>query len=142
MSVTYQRPGGSVHTLNIGFPDPSDPKGEPMFEALAVSWADGDDCFTLDESPAFSELAGWGDQVRLQQLKDNKYLFLEVTTPSGLHRLSTMISDEYGVCANWTELKRRIMACGGNWEQVFFGIVILHFPKERLEEFEALLDVG
>jgi hypothetical protein len=133
--TTYIREAGALPAEVIEFPD-----AEGDTEALIVTDL-GDGMFRLEESPVFSGFAGWSDVMLCSRGDDGRLICQEVVQPSGLHRVCWVTNHEYLQSRNWAELKPRIMAAGGVWQQVFGGILILHYPKEKIAEFEPFLRV-
>jgi hypothetical protein len=129
---TYTREGDHPSPTAITFPD------DGCTESLIVIDLGGGLC-RLEESPISSESAGWGDVIRCTPGPGGSLICTDVVQPSGLHREWFISSTAYQESQNWADLKERIMAAGGNWELVWGGIVILHYPQEKAEEFAPLL---
>ncbi len=123
-----------VVTEQVEFPDSSGPE---TMELTPL----GDDLYLMEWSPVCSEFAGWHDVVRCHRATEGHLVCTELVRPSGLHRYYTISWPGFLESRNWEELQRRIMASDGNWELIWGGIIVLHYPEEKIAEFEALLRV-
>ncbi len=135
VELVYTREGDLPSPVSMEFPDATGA------ESLIVVDLGGG-LYRLDESPLGSEFAGWNDVVRCVPGQDGHLVCVELVRSSGLHRNRFIPATAYLSCPNWELLKQRIMAAGGNWEQVWGGILILHYPPELAAELELLLEVG
>ena len=133
-SLIYPREGDNPSPTEIEFPDAT---GTESLIVLDL----GGGLYRLEESPLSSEFAGWQDVVRCAPGPDGRLICTALVQPSGLHRERFITSMAYRESQNWADLKERIIAAGGNWEQIWGGIIILHYPEGKVAEFVPLLRV-
>ncbi len=134
-TTRYIREPGALPDVAVEFPDEDGDTEHLIVTDLGAGR------FRLEESPVFSDFAGWGDVVACSRGDDGRLICREVVQPSGFHRVYSVTNHEYLQSRNWAELKPRIIAAGGVWQQVFGGILILHYPKGKIAEFEPFLRV-
>lgn len=130
--INFNRPDGAAG-VRITFPD------SDSIEELIVS-PRPDGCFRLEETPAFSEFASYGDTIQADVAQDGLLVCRKVVARSGLRTVRWLVSENFIGSAAWASAKDRLMACGGNWEQLFGGYLILHVPRDNIVEFEDILE--
>jgi hypothetical protein len=100
-------------------------------ELLLLS-AVGPDLFRLEESSLLGE-GRYHDPIRVSRRDDNSLQFQEIVTPSGLQTeewilsKDLMESHEFRLVLDW------VMSVGGNWEQAFGGLLLVHVPPHVAE---------
>ena len=92
----------------------------------------GSDLYRLEESSFASEIR-YMDVMRAVAQDDGSLLFKEVVTRSDLATHSWVLSKEILSSRELREILDLAMAVGGNWEQAFGGVLIIHVPKELIE---------
>lgn len=88
--------------------------------------------YRLEESSFVGEMR-YLDVIRAIPLEGGSLLFKEVVTPSTLATQSWVVSKEIVESPELSKVLDRVMAIGGNWEQAFGGVLIIHLPKELMD---------
>ncbi|WP_090648031.1 hypothetical protein [Paenibacillus sp. UNC496MF] len=96
-------------------------------EVLDVSMIDPD-TLTIEENPIFSERVSFGDRIRVRRIGD-VYYYIETLRKSELVRRSWLLSRRVSRSAELSAAKARIAEAGGNWEQVFGGLLVINVPQ-------------
>ncbi|MFC4811662.1 hypothetical protein [Paenibacillus sp. GCM10023250] len=96
-------------------------------EVLDVSVIDPD-TVTIEENPIFSERVSFGDRIRVRRVGD-VYYYIETLRKSELVRRSWLLSRRVSRSAELSAAKARIAEAGGNWEQVFGGLLVINVPQ-------------
>jgi hypothetical protein len=92
----------------------------------------GSDLYRLEETSFWGEMR-YLDVIRAATCDDGALLFEEVITRSELATESWVLSKEVLASREMHEILDLVMTTGGNWEQAFGGILIVHIPKESIE---------
>ncbi|MGE3414066.1 MAG: hypothetical protein AB7L91_17810 [Dehalococcoidia bacterium] len=133
MTTTYIRPEGMPAGRLIAFPDAVDHPEALLLEQV------GPDLFRLEETPVWSEFAVWHDVVRCTIDRDGTLQCVAVVEKSPLTTVRWMLSKDQVGSERLEEVTSLALAWGGNWEQVFGGILMLHVPESRVAELKAIL---
>jgi hypothetical protein len=96
--------------------------------------------FFLQETPAFSEFASYGDTILAEPDRDGVLHCRRVVARSGLKTVRWLASRDFVESAAWVSAQDRLMASGGNWEQLFGGYLILHIPMDSIADFEEIIE--
>src|SRR5258708_7094653 len=102
-------------------------------EFLVVT-ALGNDLYRLEQSSLLGE-AYYRDVISTSRLDDGDLLFLGIEKPSGLVVQSWVLSLEVIDSIEVRAILEDVVAVGGNWEQVFGGVLIIHTPAAHAEDF-------
>jgi hypothetical protein len=126
-------PPDNAPAVRIEFPD------SDVIEDLVVSPLP-DSCFRLEESPVLSEFASYGDTIQTNVASDGRLVCRKVVARSPYTTVRWLASQAFIDSPTWATAKERLLACGGNWEQLFGGYLIIHIPKYNLADFQELID--
>ena len=77
------------------------------------------------------------DVIEAEPQPDGTVRFARILTPSGLTTLSWILSLDQIESPGLKLLLERVMAVGGNWERVFGGVLIVHFPPAHNQQLTA-----
>lgn len=130
--LVFTRPDGESG-VRIKFPD------SDTIEHLIVTLLP-EGRFLLQETPAFSEFASYGDTILAEPDRDGVLRCRKVVARSGLKTVRWLASRDFIESATWEDARDRLMACGGNWEQLFGGYLILHIPMDSIADFEGIIE--
>ncbi len=95
----------------------------------------GGDLFRLEES-SFVTDAVYRDVIRATEAEDGALRFVEIAERSPLVTNSCILRQELIKSEAIQSILERIMEQGGNWEQVFGGMLIVHTPPSTAKEIE------
>ena len=129
--LSFTRPDGD-RAVRIEFPD------SETIESLAVTVVSPGQ-YQLDESPVFSEYAKYGDVIEADVARDGLLVCRGVVSRSDLRTVRWLATSDFLASAAWEKLKTKVIEVGGNWEQVFGGYLILHYPKSADVDLERSL---
>jgi hypothetical protein len=87
----------------------------------------GGDLYRLEESSLLGE-ARYHDVIRAKRLDDGGLQFSAVETPSGLVMQSWILSEQIINTSDFQDILEQVMTSGGNWEQAFGGLLLVHTP--------------
>lgn len=96
----------------------------------------GDDLYRLEESSLLGE-AMYRDVIKAKPLQDGGLQFSSVEARSGLTVQSWIVSEEIIAATPFHAILRDVMASGGNWEQAFGGVLLIHTPPDIATEIFA-----
>ncbi len=96
----------------------------------------GSDLYRLEESSFWGEIR-YLDVIRATVRDDGSLLFKEVVKPSELATESWVLSKEIMASGELRAVLDRVIALGGNWEQAFGGVLMVHVPKQSMEMIAA-----
>lgn len=96
----------------------------------------GGDLYRLEESSLFGE-AMYQDVIKAKHLEDGGLQFSSVETRSGMAVQSWILSEGVITDAPFQSILRDVMAAGGNWEQAFGGLLLIHTPPDIANEIFA-----
>jgi hypothetical protein len=130
--LTFTRPGGEFGA-RIKFPD-----SDTIEHLIVTVLPEGR--FLLQETPAFSEFASYGDTILAEPDGDGVLRCRKVVARSGLKTVRWFASKDFIESATWENARDRLMACGGNWEQLFGGYLILHIPMDSIADFQDVIE--
>ena len=100
-------------------------------ELLLLS-AVGPDLFRLEESSLLGE-GRYHDTIRACRREDSSLQFQEIITPSGLHTEEWILSKDLMESSKFRLFLDWVMSVGGNWEQAFGGLLLVHVPPHFAE---------
>ena len=100
----------------------------------------GNNLYRLEESSLFGE-ASYRDVIHAARRDDGGLLFLNLETPSDLVMQSWVLGQEIIDSPGFRSILEQVMALGGNWEQAFGGLVLVHTPPDRVEEIAERIRV-
>ena len=127
MNVTYQRPedatSDNVQPEIFVFPDTDGDTEQLLAQRVAEGF------YRLWESPVFSEMAAYGQIIEVERAA-NAWRFLRVAGPSGLKTYRYLAPTGFVDSSHWQHFRARLKAVGGEWEQVFGGLLVLHVPYD------------
>lgn len=92
----------------------------------------GPGLFRLEESSLLGE-ARYDDIIRASPKADGSLEFGGVASPSGLHTEEWLLSRTLIESAEFDSVLKWVTSVGGNWEQAFGGLLILHVPPHLAE---------
>jgi hypothetical protein len=95
--------------------------------------------YRLEESSFLGEVR-YLDVIRATALDDRSLLFKELVPPSDLVTQTWVFSRETIASRELREILDRVMTIGGNWEQAFGGVLMVHVPKESMEAIEGQIN--
>lgn len=90
----------------------------------------GGNLYRLEESAELAE-ARYHDIIEAESLSDGSLRFLRVVTPSDLKTISYILSEALFESPALSALLNKVVTIGGNWERVFGGVLLLHFPASE-----------
>lgn len=94
----------------------------------------GVDLYRCEESSLLGE-THYRDIIRATEVRDGSLLFVRVEHPSELMTQEWLLSESILQTDDCRALLDDVMASGGNWEQVFGGILLLHTAPDDAEAF-------
>ncbi len=110
---------------------------ETTREELAVCSLPGS-CFRLRETPVLASQAVYlGDIIDTTLLPDGSHRFERVLVPSPFTHYSWFISREASASNQLKYFVEAVESSGGDWEQIFGGVLHLHIPKGSTFDVEA-----
>ena len=89
----------------------------------------GPDLYRLNES-SFVGDAVFADVIHVQQLPDGTFHFLGIAERSPLVTQSWILSEQVISSASIRAILANITGLGGNWEQAFGGLLMIHVPPD------------
>lgn len=93
--------------------------------------------FRLEETSLSSELElYYHDVIEAKAEPETPLRFLRIVSKSGLVTTSFVLPKGLAESEAVKKLLARIMDAGGNWERVFGGLFILHFPPDEAALFQ------
>jgi len=95
----------------------------------------GGDLFRLEES-SFVTDAVYRDVIRATETEHGALLFVEIAERSPLVTNSCILRQELIESEAIQSILKQIIEQGGNWEQVFGGVLIVHTPPTTAEKIE------
>jgi hypothetical protein len=95
----------------------------------------GNNLFRVEES-SFVTDAVYRDVIRATESEDGLLLFVEIAERSPLVTNTWILSQEVVQSEALQSVLKQIMDQGGNWEQVFGGVLIVHTSTETAQEIE------
>ncbi len=98
-------------------------------EKLDLEHIDGN-LYKLKMAPLFSEEAGFGDIVKVQEVEDNVLFIERVVKKSEFKRFDWVLPKNIVESKEFENLKKDIENECGDWEIAFGGVFIVHLPKE------------
>ncbi len=102
----------------------------------------GGDLFRLEESSFITD-AVYRDVIRAIETDDGALLFVEIAERSPLVTHSWILTQEIIQSEAIQSVLKRIMDNGGNWEQIFGGVFMVHAPPNMAEEIvEQISSLG
>jgi hypothetical protein len=96
----------------------------------------GEDLYRLEESSLLGE-AMYRDVIKAKLLDDGGLQFLHIEARSGLTVQSWLVSEDMIAASDFQAILSDVMAVGGNWEQAFGGLLLIHTPPDNATEFFA-----
>lgn len=87
----------------------------------------GDNLYRVEESSLLGECM-YRDVVKAKPLDDGTLQFLSVEARSGLTVQSWILSESVIAAPQFQAILNDVMAIGGNWEQAFGGLLLIHTP--------------
>lgn len=99
----------------------------------------GGDLYRLEESSLLGE-ASYRDVIRARRLSDGSLLFQGVETRSDLIMQSWLLSEQIIASPLFCDILAQVMASGGNWEQAFGGLILIHTPQHLAEEVATRIE--
>lgn len=85
--------------------------------------------FRLEESSLLGE-ACYHDVIRASPKADGSLEFGGLAVPSGLHTQEWLLSKALIESAAFESVLEWVMSVGGNWEQAFGGLLLIHVPPD------------
>ena len=128
----------SPHSVQIVFDDGSS-------ENLLLT-AVGPDTYRAEESSMLSLLIDgvgavrYKDLIQLRTQSDGSLRFVKIVTPSGLKTNSWILPKDTIESQGFRPILDSVMELGGNWEQVFGGVLLVHLPPEVADSVEARIN--
>ena len=119
---------GSPRSVRIIFEDGST-------EDLLLT-AIGSNFYRAEESSLLGEMS-YKDVIQAESLGDGSLRFLKIVTPSGLKTSSWILSKDIIESDRFRAILDYVMELGGNWEQAFGGLLLVHLPPEQADTIEA-----
>ena len=95
----------------------------------------GGDLFRVEES-SFVTDAVYRDVIKATETEDGALLFVEIAERSPLVTNSWILSQELIESKAVQSILKQIMDQGGNWEQVFGGVLMVHTSPTTAKEIE------
>jgi len=95
----------------------------------------GDTLFRVEQS-SFVTDAVYRDVIRVTETQDGALLFVEIAERSPLKTNTWILSQQVMQSEALESVLKQIMDQGGNWEQVFGGVLIVHTSPETAKEIE------
>lgn len=127
---------------------------DPEPTQLSVHFAEGDEgeeiiavflasnMYRIEETPLLFETdleLYWGDTVELELLGNGQYRFIRIIERTFNHH-SWILPNTFLNSPQLDEFLAAVMAAGGNWEQVFEGMLFVHIPHNSDFDAGAELD--
>jgi hypothetical protein len=94
----------------------------------------GGDLYRLEQSSFIGD-AMYGDVVRARRREDGVLLFLGIEAHSDLVSQSWVLSRAILDSPECSSVLDDVLASGGNWERAFGGVLLIHVPEARAQEF-------
>jgi hypothetical protein len=99
----------------------------------------GPNTYRAEESSMLGEFS-YKDLIEAQPLSDGSLQFLKIVTPSGLKTNSWILPKGIIESEGFRVILDSVMKLGGNWEQVFGGLLLVHLPPEVADAVEARIN--
>ena len=103
------------------------------FEELLLTRL-GADLYRCEESSLLDEIR-YRDMIRAIEMRDGSLLFVRVEQPSELTTHEWLLSESILQTDECRAPLEAVMSSGGNWEQAFGGIWLLHTAPDDAEAF-------
>ena len=99
----------------------------------------GSNFYRAEESSLLGEMC-YKDVIQAEPQSDGSVRFLKVVTPSGLKTNSWILSKGIIESDAFRAILDSVMELGGNWEQVFGGVLLVHLPPEHADTIESKIN--
>jgi hypothetical protein len=96
----------------------------------------GSNFYRAEKSSLLGEMS-YKDVIQAEPLSDGSLRFLEIVTPSGPRTSSWILPKGIIESDGFRAILDYVMELGGNWEQVFGGLLLVHLPPEQANTIEA-----
>jgi hypothetical protein len=107
-------------------------------ESLLVSSV-GSGLFRFEESSLLSEY-GYSDVFRASEQDDASLLFHEVVSQSSFRTECYLIPRRRVESTDFRSFLDWVMSTGGNWEQVFGDLLVVHVPPDLTDHLHARME--
>ena len=99
----------------------------------------GPNIYRAEESCVLGEFS-YKDLIEARPLSDGSLQFLKIVTPSGLKTNCWILSKGVIESEGFQAILDSVMNLGGNWEQVFGGVLLVHLPPEEADVVAARIN--
>lgn len=99
----------------------------------------GPNTYRAEESSMLGVFS-YKDLIAVKPRSDGSVQFLKILTPSGLKTNSWILSKGIIESEGFRVILDSVMEMGGNWEQVFGGLLLVHFPPDLADAVEARIN--
>lgn len=99
----------------------------------------GSNLYRLAESSVISEEYVYGMKVQASLKEDNKIWIDKIIEESVFVTEGFTIKDEFYKSDEFKELAKKIISWGGDWENLFGGMIYFHIPKTSIDSFKEAL---
>ena len=79
----------------------------------------------------------YGDIIEGEQRAGGALRFIRVASPSDMKTISCILTSEQINASGLRPFLERVVNLGGNWEQAFGGVLLVHLPKSVELDVEA-----
>lgn len=99
----------------------------------------GENEYRIEETPVFRPDLSLGDIIKVKEER-GVYYYVETVRKSDYRKMVRLLSREAACSPELDAFKERVLKCGGKWETVFGGVLIIHVPKTAEQSMQAELD--
>jgi hypothetical protein len=100
------------------------------FESTRVTPLDSS-TYRLEETPASSELASFGDVIEVEKDKDGRLLFRNIVLKAELKNYRWLLSRKVIESPEFKVFCENVLLLGGTWESLAGGYVVVHIPRNN-----------
>ncbi|AHV97011.1 DUF4265 domain-containing protein [Paenibacillus sabinae] len=99
----------------------------------------GENEYRIEETPVFRPDLSLGDIIKVKEER-GVYYYVETVRKSDYVKMVRLLSREAAQSPVLASFRKQVLKCGGKWETVFGGVLIIHVPKVAEQSLKAELD--